>query len=172
METLRDFSEELADNMQGVFLLTPNEIEQIVGTRAFKSFEKGILEPLSQSVQDEDEYQTESYYEFIDVFKRQFFSLDSDRKEFFIKSSLERSKTYVLKNAFIEGIAELAVEIGNSDLSYARSVDKIDSFCKKSRSREKKKIENSLVQEALKQDLDTLISDSKYLEKIMKDYLF
>ena len=63
MDNIKEFSEMLADSMQGIFLLTPNEIDKIIGKRALDSFEKGILVPLMKDGVDESEI----FEDFVDV---------------------------------------------------------------------------------------------------------
>lgn len=166
MENAKEFAEMLADNMQGVFLLTPAEIEKIIGKRAFHSFEKGILEPMKESNSSESEI----FYEFVGVFERQFSLLDKNEKESFIKVSLERGKPHFLKKHFHNELKKLADFIDKNDLGHNRNIDKVESLCKKMRNKEKKDIDPKMISSALELDTKTLIFNENKLNQLVEDF--
>jgi hypothetical protein len=166
MENTKEFTEMLADNMQGVFLLTPDEIEKIIGKRAFHSFEKGILEPMRES----DSSESEIFYEFVDVFERQFYLLDKSEKESYVKVSLERGKPHFLKKYFHNELVKLAGFIDNNDLGHNKNIDKVESLCKKMRNKDKKDIDPKMISSALELDTKTLIFNEEKLNQLIEDF--
>lgn len=166
MENTKEFAEMLADNMQGVFLLTPAEIEKIIGKRAFDSFERGILKPMKENNSSDSEI----FYEFVDVFERQFSLLDKKDKENYIKISLERGKPHFLKKHFHNELKKLADFIDKNDLGHNKNIDKVESLCKKMRNKEKKDIDSKMISSALDLELKTLVFDENQLNKLIEEF--
>lgn len=166
MNNVKEFSEMLADNMQGVFLLTPTEIDRIIGRRAYESFERGILKPMK----DSNEPEGEIFNEFVDVFDRQFSLLDESEKENYIKTSLERGKSYFLKKSLQRELKQLADFIDQNDLGHNKNIDKVESLCKKMRNKDKKDIDPKMISYALSLDVETLIFNENELNKLIEEF--
>lgn len=163
------FIEQLADKMQGVLLLTPSEIEKIIGRRAFISFQERILEPMIDSGEGDEEI----FQEFVDIFDRQFLMLDYEDKEKYIRISLERGKSYFINRYFSKEIAKLSEEfnLGANDSGYSKNIEKVESLCKKTRGKARKDIETKIVKSALKMDIRALIFGSQDLDDLIEEHL-
>lgn len=166
MLNIKDFSEMFADELQGVLLLTPSEIEKIIGKKAYKSFNEGILSPMLK----EECSDTEIMSEFVDIFIRQYGLLDKEEQERYIKTSLERGKNNLLKNKLSKELVGFAEEVELNDVNYIKNLDKIESFCKKNKQKYKKIIDEKVVQEIQKQPVYDLIYNKEYLNSIVDNY--